>query len=545
MAYNDIFMIDNSGKIRNYSQSSILDITNKAGASRFISNFMEVYGGTFSANGAAIDTNGLFFPMQKADPDPTGVEGAIYYNTTSNTFRWYDGSNWASLGGGGTNFWKNSGYPSYIMSPDTTSISFTKVSPSTDKAQGLGQIETRWAGCWAKTGTFGDAACRVGICSLYEDLSTTEVMISAEGTQSNINLDLQAKGTGIISMEGFGLKIDKTIKANGSVGSAGQVLTSNGSSPAYWAAAGGGYWSKSGAMLSPQTANDCIYTTITSGLCAIEGYNNGNGTAGDCHGIYGFANGISGTSRGVVGEAEGAGTSNYGVHGVASGATSNTGVYGLGTTYGLYGTTSTAGGYGVGGFSLATSGTKVGIYGKGSGAGNYNHGVYGYATGGTWNYGTYGKVDGNTAGSSKVALYGEASGTGTVNYGVYASASGATANYAGYFSGAVYISGALSITSTALVTNLNADAVDGRHIIGAGYADISCSSSGKYDASIYWNLSSTPSYVVITGVDTNDGRFSNMELYGKKPFTQSYLYVRINCTVSSSTTCRVYYLAYS
>lgn len=76
----------------------------------------------------------------------------------------------------------------------------------------------------------------------------------------------------------------------------------------------------------------------------------------------------------------------------------------------------------------------------------------------------------------------------------------------------------LYVTNTTVVTNLNADTVDGRHIIGAGYSDITCAASGQYDTSINWALSSTPSYAVITAVDTNDGRITGMELYGKNHF---------------------------
>jgi hypothetical protein len=38
------------------------------------------------------------YPFQQLDADPTGVAaGFTYYNTTSNTVRWYNGTTWGTL----------------------------------------------------------------------------------------------------------------------------------------------------------------------------------------------------------------------------------------------------------------------------------------------------------------------------------------------------------------------------------------------------------------------------------------------------------------
>ena len=39
-------------------------------------------------------------PQLATDPNTT-VEGAIYYNTVAKTFKYYDGTTWSTLGGGG------------------------------------------------------------------------------------------------------------------------------------------------------------------------------------------------------------------------------------------------------------------------------------------------------------------------------------------------------------------------------------------------------------------------------------------------------------
>lgn len=53
-------------------------------------------GNATTTNGAIVMTGG-YLRLPRLANDPTGVTGAIYYNTGSNTIRWYNGTVWAAL----------------------------------------------------------------------------------------------------------------------------------------------------------------------------------------------------------------------------------------------------------------------------------------------------------------------------------------------------------------------------------------------------------------------------------------------------------------
>ena len=76
-------------------------------------------------------------------------------------------------------------------------------------------------------------------------------------------------------------------------------------------------------------------------------------------------------------------------------------------------------------------------------------------------WGVYARADGVNAGGTRYGVQGVASGGGT-NYGVYGTAPAAS-GYGVYANGRFHATGAISTGSTALVTNLNADTVDGAH----------------------------------------------------------------------------------
>jgi len=218
------------------------------------------WGTPFYFFGVSIDSTGLFFPWQKDDPDPTGVEGAIYYNTTSNTLRWYNGSAWADVGGG-AGYWTLS---SGILSPTTMTNSLL--------------IE----------GGDGDGTCQM---HFYKN-DDTNFVFESTGSSDNIDLWIGAKGTGGIHLGGnttpttnniytnggssyrwstiYGVNanITGTLSANGGVGSAGQVLTSNGASAAYWSTPSGScVWTDAGTYIYPTGNEDvCPQTNLGADL---------------------------------------------------------------------------------------------------------------------------------------------------------------------------------------------------------------------------------------------------------------------------------------
>jgi hypothetical protein len=117
-----------------------------------------------------------------------------------------------------------------------------------------------------------------------------------------------------------------------------------------------------------------------------------------------------------------------------SSATWGLNVAGDATTFAIGGGTTSNGGTGVTGYSSSTS-TGYGVTGSSRGGVN-SVGVYGFASPGTSGIGIDAYSD------TYVALRTQVAGTAT----------------------ALYVGGSMAITSTNLVTNLNADMVDGRHV---------------------------------------------------------------------------------
>jgi hypothetical protein len=117
-----------------------------------------------------------------------------------------------------------------------------------------------------------------------------------------------------------------------------------------------------------------------------------------------------------------------------SSATWGLNVAGDATTFAIGGGTTSNGGTGVAGYSSSTS-TGYGVTGSSRGGVN-SVGVFGFASPGTSGIGIDAYSD------TYVAIRTQVAGTAT----------------------ALYVGGSMAITSTNLVTNLNADMVDGRHV---------------------------------------------------------------------------------
>jgi len=205
--------------------------------------------------------------------------------------------------------------------------------------------------------------------------------------------------------------------------------------------------------------------TYTGPTTTYGGHFTANSVNG--RGVFGGTSGATG--YGVFGwaTATGAGIQNYGGYFRADGET-GTGVYGTASN-----TEGDQDNYGIGVYGTAAGSHGRGVYGTASDRNGY--GVYGSATSTeyTYNYGGYfraygevgrgvvGRADGESAtgvygyalGTSSNGVYGHA--TGRSGIGVYAYAGGESGHavygwapvstaYAGYFNGAVYISGPLT-----------------------------------------------------------------------------------------------------
>lgn len=186
-------------------------------------------------------------------------------------------------------------------------------------------------------------------------------------------------------------------------------------------------WTETGQAVRGETTN--------GSATAIYGYN--FGSSGEARGVFGATNSQEGI--GVSGKAVSASGSNMGVKG-ESASQSGIGVLGdttstTGSTIGVKGQSASDAGMGVYGSTSNATGTTYGVYGNSEssemGAGVRGESDYVGVWGDGWRWGVYGKshTDGTVDGYS---IYGAApEGKG----------------YAGFFSGDVYVSGALTKSS--------------------------------------------------------------------------------------------------
>lgn len=215
--------------------------------------------------GVQVDVTGLFYPSQLTPVfplvDPTGVEGAMYYNTITKTYRWYNGTGWSDLAGGTTtNYWARDAitgfvYPAtitdFVMVGDPTAarMSITAFSITATAASGNVDFYIKTRGVGGNI-IFGRSDTVLGsVAAVYSAVDATSDL----GTSSYKWKDAHFSGT----VNSANVLITGTLSANASVGTAGQLLTSNGASAAYWA---DNFWTRDSGtgIIHPTTAADFL-----------------------------------------------------------------------------------------------------------------------------------------------------------------------------------------------------------------------------------------------------------------------------------------------
>ncbi len=257
---------------------------------------------------------------------------------------------------------------------------------------------------------------------------------------------------------------DLLLSIGGSLGSDGQVLTSNGSE-AHWEDFSDGDWTVSGSnMYSAVSGNIGIGTmypgsyklnvegdeTNTAGVFSGEG--SATALAGQT-GVEGFAIDASAYSNstlynyGILTQAIGTSTMNVGIMASAQDATTNwAGYFGAGNVY-------IENSLGIG--TTDPSYYKLNVECEGSNTAGRFSGESAYTLLANRASVTDYAVDAyafSTSTAYNIGLRARAYGSGTTNYGIMASAGDAATNWAGYFgAGNVYIENQLSVGSAALL----------------------------------------------------------------------------------------------
>jgi hypothetical protein len=134
----------------------------------------------------------LLLPVGTSAARPTGVNGMIRYNTTTNAVEGFVNGAWGSIGGGGSsNLGTSTAAASPQISGDATSGFYTPAASTVAVTAG-GKEVVQW----------NTLASAVDYLSVTPGKSGTDVTMAVAGSTTNQSLDLTSKGTGTINITG-------------------------------------------------------------------------------------------------------------------------------------------------------------------------------------------------------------------------------------------------------------------------------------------------------------------------------------------------------
>ena len=129
----------------------------------------------------------------KANPEPSGSIGMMYYNTTSGTFRCYQGSGWTDYIASGS-----SGADTALSNLSSVAIN-TALLPGTDDSIDLGDTTHRWANIW-----LGGETMHIGASA------TNEATVAYTSSTHILNFATDTTSNGDISFFSNNLYLDKS-----------------------------------------------------------------------------------------------------------------------------------------------------------------------------------------------------------------------------------------------------------------------------------------------------------------------------------------------
>ncbi|OFY97459.1 MAG: hypothetical protein A2309_03735, partial [Bacteroidetes bacterium RIFOXYB2_FULL_35_7] len=291
-----------------------------------------------------------------------------------------------------------------------------------------------------------------------------------------------------------------------------------------------------GINMTPTMQLDVINASTTGGDATIRGASTGNGAV---YGVLGTISSTTTNAAGVSGQSSGASGQVFGVFGTISASNATTNAAGVRGYVGA----STGNVCGVFGESDATGTLSAGV--RGLATGNNGKGIFGQntSTGTGSQYGVYGEKTGATGTGTGYGVYGAATGTATTNYGVYGTASGGTTNWAGYFSGNVALTGALSAngsvgTAGYVLTSNGAGAAywaaASGGVSGSGAATRVAfwdgASSLSSNANLYWDNTN-----IRLGIGTAGAGLYKLHIKNIVAATQAEAYIEMNQTGTLNT----------
>ena len=439
--------------------AAVIGYYNTAGPSNGLAvNGAVSIGTTVASTGVALDLGSnttssnstLLLPIGSSAARPTGINGMIRYNSSTNAVEGYVNNAWTSFATAAsgtalssltsattTNNIDNATFAqTWTWNTLTTqnALTLSSTSETTGSLLNLSNTNTASSTGAVLNATTASTGTASAISATNSGISSTGYAVYGVSTDTN-NTGTTAyftNATTVGNVSGAGAAVVATNTNTNNT--AATLYVSNPSTS----------FSSRGIVVSTVNGN---------GVTVLGGGTDGVYSSGGSIGVYGYSGGTF-AAAGVKGELTGTNNTGYGVYGIND-ATTNTSI----NWGGYFKTTSTGAAYGVQAIESGTANTGYALYANNTGGTGTNYGVYGTTNSTGTGTGVYGSETG-------------ASNTGYAIYGLNNSSTGWGEYQAGtspnYFAAAVGIGTAAPHTGTALDLGSNTTASNSTVLLPIG-----------------------------------------------------------------------------